>query len=215
MRITALRRQRRSPHRVSVFLDGTHVFSLSEETVLRHHLKVDTEIDEADTARLLAEDAVTQAKEAALHYLSYRARTRQEIRDTLREKGYGAEVIEDVLSTLERLGLIDDADFASRWIEERLRLKPRGRRLILQELRQKGISREEAEQAMEDAFGGVRERDLAVGVLRKRMARYRQLDRAQALRRMYSFLARRGFDMELARDVSQEIAQELFKDEVE
>ena len=215
MRITALRRQRRFPHRYSVFLDGTYAFSLSEETVLRHHLEVDTELDEDGKAQVLADDEITQAKEAALQYLSYRPRTRKEIRDKLRGKGYEARVIEDVLGTLERLRLVDDGDFATRWIEERLRLKPRGRRLLLQELRKKGISGEQAEQAIEDAFREVRERDLALMVLRKRRERYRRLERVQALRRMYGFLARRGFDVELARDVIQEIARELFGDEIE
>ena len=215
MRITAIRRPRRSSHRFSIFLDGTYAFSLSEETILLHSLSVGTELDEAQTTQILAEDEGKQAKESALQYLSYRPRTRKEVRDKLQEKGYGSRVIEDVLGTLERLRLVDDRDFAARWVEERLRLKPRGRRLLLQELRQKGVSREDAVGAVGEAFEDVEEWELALGLLRKRMARYRGLERAQAIRRMYGFLARRGFEAELSRDVTQEVARELFGDEVE
>ena len=65
MRITAIRRPRRSSHRFSIFLDGTYAFSLSEETILLHSLSVGTELDEAQTAQILAEDEGKQAKESA------------------------------------------------------------------------------------------------------------------------------------------------------
>jgi len=205
MRITDLVRQKKRSNRLSVFLDGAFAFGLDEETVFKYGLKIGLELDEDRVAQVLGDEQRKKAKDAAFHYLSYRPRTVKEVRDKLREKGYEEELIEETIALLERLGLLDDRDFAARWVAERLRLKPRGRRVLFAELRQKGISREMAEEVLSEAFGDIDERALAADLLRKRAARYQNVEPRQAFRRMSDFLVRKGFGFEVAREVAQEM----------
>jgi len=208
MRITDIVRQKRHSNRLSVFLDGVFAFGLDEETIFKHGLKIGLELDEDRIAQVLGDEARKKAKDAAFHYLSYRPRTIKEVRDKLKEKGYEEELVEETIALLERLGLLDDRDFAARWVAERLRSKPRGRRILFTELRQKGISREMAEETLSEAFADIDERSLAAELLCKRAARYRCDEPHRAFRRMSDFLVRKGFDFEVAREVAQEIIQE-------
>ena len=79
----------------------------------------------------------TKAKETALRYLSYRARTRKEMVDRLAD--FPSEVIDDVLTMLERYGYIDDNAFAEDYVQARVRNKKYGKLRLRHELREKGV----------------------------------------------------------------------------
>jgi regulatory protein len=211
MRITDIVRQKKRSNRLSIFLDGAFAFGLNDETAFNHGLKTGLELDEDQIARMLEEDQRKRAKDAAFHYLSFRPRTISEVRKKLREKDYEETIIQETIALLERLGLLDDRDFASRWIAERLRLKPRGRRLLFVELIKKGISREMAEEELSETFANVDERTLAADLLRKKAARTRTGDSRQAFRKMRDFLIRKGFDFEVAREVAEEMVGRMGK----
>ena len=208
MRVTDIARQKKRSNRVSIFLDGAFAFGLNDETAFNHGLRTGLELDEDQVARMLEEDQRKRAKDAAFHYLSFRPRTIKEVRDKLREKNYEEEIVQETIVLLKRLGLLDDRDFADRWIAERLRLKPRGRRLLFVELIKKGIARETAEEALSTAFENKDERTLAADLLRKRTARTRTGKPRQAFRKMRDFLVRKGFDFEVAREVAEERMRE-------
>ena len=86
------------------------------------------------------EQETAKAHDRALGFLSFRPRSSSEIRAYLARKGFSEAVIGEVLDRLSQSRLVDDAEFASYWIGNRQRFSPRGRRALLMELRQKGIS---------------------------------------------------------------------------
>ncbi|MFH1006747.1 MAG: RecX family transcriptional regulator [Candidatus Latescibacterota bacterium] len=208
MRITRLVRQKKHPNRLSVFLEGAFAFGIHDETALNHGLRAGLELDEGQITRMLQEENRKQAKDTAFHYLSFRPRTIREMQNKLREKEYDEAAVQETIALLERLGLLDDRDFAARWIAQRLRLKPRGRRVLFSELIHKGVARATAEETLSEAFLVTDERTLAADLLRKRAARYQDLDPSQASRKMGEFLARKGFPFDVARDVVAEIVRE-------
>ena len=213
MRITDIARQKKHSNRVSIFLDGAFAFGLNDETAFNHGLRTGLELNEDQIARMLEEDQRKKAKDAAFHYLSFRPRTVKEVRDKLREKDYKETIVQETIVLLKRLGLLDDRDFAARWIAERVRLKPRGRRLLFSELLKKGIAREMVEETLSEAFENIDERTLAAGLLRKKAARYRSVEPREAFRKMSDLLVRKGFDFGVARDVAGEMVRE-HKEEV-
>jgi len=86
--------------------------------------------------------------EYALRLLSRRSYTMHEMRKKLQQRlkrfsnlGEG-EKLASILSRLQELGYLNDSQFCERWVEERCRLRPRGRYLLTQELRKKGIPKE-------------------------------------------------------------------------
>ena len=149
------------------------------------------------------------AMELAARFLATRPRTRWEVERRLRRAGTEEATVTATLDRLVELGYLDDAAFARWWGEQRDRHRPRGRRLLEAELRQRGVPhdviehyREEharPERSPEDeGLPGTeldRAREALAGHLRGRPL---PADR-QALQRVGMFLMRRGFDAETAR----------------
>ena len=111
-------------------------------------------------------------------------------------------MIEQTLSTLERLRVVDDRDFAFRFVEEKLRLRPAGKPVLRRDLARRGVEAPLIEDVLTEVLDEVDLEAVAFRLLSARRSRYLQLDRNKAMNRMYSFLARRGFGPDVARAVT-------------
>jgi regulatory protein len=196
-RITDLRPTRRDPDRISVDLDGTFAFALPAQLVSDERLEIGDALDEERIAALLAADETARATEAALAFLAYRPRSEREVRDRLRRGGYASETIDHVITRLNDWRYLDDADFARRWVENRATHRPRGTRLLQQELRQKGIDRETAREVIAEAE--LDEVADAEALARRRLPAYAGDDPASIRRRLGAYLARRGYGYDVIR----------------
>jgi regulatory protein len=196
-RISALKPTRRDPKRISLHLDGAYAFTLPDDLVASEHLEVGDFLDEARVAALLAADQTSRATESALAFLSYRPRSEREVRDRLRRGAYPQETIDQVIARLHDWRYLDDADFARRWVEGRTLQRPRGSRLLQQELRQKGIDSEVAREAIAEA--DLDEAAAAEALARKRLASYAGEDPLVVRRRVGAYLARRGYSFDVVR----------------
>lgn len=169
-------------------------------------MKVGEEVEEEKVSRVIFSEEVRKAKDYALNLLTYRPRSCQEIKDKLRGKHYAEKVVEKVIGQLRELNFLDDKQFARLWVESRLLNKPRGRRLLEQELRQKGIGNEIIEKVSEFAYHEQGEDEIARELARKRLRQYGNLDKSAVKRRLYGYLERRGFPP----DIISQVLQELF-----
>ncbi len=109
----------------------------------------------------------------------------------------GLDEIDAVMTRLHELGGLNDLRYAERWVEERSRLKPRGKQLLTQELRHKGISKEVIEQVWEGEIGqafGEDEVGLAERVAQKKRDQLSGKHEGRELKnRLFRHLASRGF----------------------
>ncbi|HEV2529045.1 MAG TPA: regulatory protein RecX [Thermomicrobiales bacterium] len=187
-RITA---QVRDPNRSSVFLDGEFGFGITTDRVLTEGLVPGDVLTAERVAALIAQDDADRAIAAGLNLLSYRPRTVKELEDRLARNGFAEPA---VLAAIERLtgwGYLDDGAFARRWVENRIEHRPRGARLLAQELRQKGVDRDVIGETIDEAE--IDELAAAIQAGERKAQSYAELDPAVARRRLTGFLARRGF----------------------
>ena len=140
---------------------------------------------------------------AGLRLLSYRPRSRDEVRQRLARR-VTTEAVNQALARLTERGYLDDAAFARFWRENREAHRPRGALLIKQELLQRGVAREVAEAAIEGMDDGGNA--YRAGLDRLRVMR--GLDEATFHRRMGDYLRRRGFYY----GVTQRTVQRLWKE---
>ena len=185
--ITALQVQKRNPNRINVHLDGEYAFGLAR--IVAAWLQVGQTLDEEKIAELQAEDARERAMQQAMLFLSYRARSEKEIRENLSKHEIPKAVIEDTIERLRQNGLANDKNFADVWIENRSTFRPRGRRALALELRQKGIDDPTIESALED----VDEDTLAYEAGQKKARKLRIQEWSEFRKKMSDFLSRRGF----------------------
>ena len=196
-RVTALRPTKRDPDRIAVDLDGSFAFALPAPLVADERIDVGEMLDEDRIRSLLAADQAARATEAALVFLGYRPRSEKEVRDRLRRGGFQADAIEHAIARLHDWRYLDDADFARRWIENRTTHRPRGRRLLQQELRHKGIDSEIARDAIDAAE--LDETGAAEALARRRLPSYAGDEPAAIRRRLGAYLARRGYGYDVIR----------------
>ena len=137
--------------RFAVEIDGRAGFTISEDVLSRFDLQVGDELDDSRVADLLSHDETARATEAALVYLAHRPRSEREVCDRLRRGGFASETIDGVIARLHEWRYLDDADFARRWVENRAAHRPRGRRLLQQELWRKGIDAETVNEVIAEA----------------------------------------------------------------
>jgi regulatory protein len=205
--ITALKYQKKDPDRVSVYLDGRFAFGLP--AIVAARLKPGQVLSEAQVEALQAEGNQEKEYNRTLDYLSYRPRSRREIELYLQKRGAGQDQIEAIITRLERAGLLDDQAFAQFWVENRERFRPRGLRALRYELRNKGVSDEIIDLALE----GVDAPESAYRSAAKKVRQLRDRDRRTFYRKMIEFLSRRGFAYEVAREVADRYWSELEREE--
>jgi len=197
--ITALRQQQRRQDRVHIYLDGEYALSLQK--VIAAKLHVGQRLTPDDVQVLQAEDAAELAYERSLRYLSYRPRSTDEVQRYLAHKGVSPEVAERIIERLEGAHLLDDAAFARDWVENRETFRPRSKFALKMELRQKGVPDHLAEQAVESLDEEASARRAAERKAQQ-LARY---DEDTFRKRLWGYLARRGFGYGIARRVVDEL----------
>lgn len=206
-KVTALKYQKKNRNRVSVFLDGRFAFGLPD--IVAAQLTTGQQLSDADILRLQREGSAEAAYSRSLDYLSYRPRSRAEVETYLEKRGFSEDDIEAVAARLERAGLLDDEAFARYWVENREQFRPRGLRALRYELRKKGVSDRIIERA-------VAEVDVSDSAYRSATKKARQLgdaDQQTFCRKLIEYLARRGFDYEVAREVTDRHWAELQADD--
>lgn len=131
------------------------------------------------------------AFDAALTFLGYRARSVNEVRKRLLQKGHQEVDIEAAVARLVELKYLDDEAFAVSWTASRERSKPMSSLRVRQELRALGVDAITAEEA------APRDEDTdiasAITALRKAWGRWSKDAVESRQKKAQGFLLRRGF----------------------
>lgn len=198
-KITALKVQKKNPNRVNVYLDGEFAFGLSR--IVAAWLQVGQTLSQDKIAELQAKDAVEVAFQRALKFLNYRERSEAEVIQNLKGHQIPENVIAEVIERLRRSGLIDDQRFAKNWIENRNEFRPRSRRALTYELRQKGI----AQETIQEVVASVDDHQLAYRAASKVARKFKKAEWPVFRQKLLAHLARRGFDYETAAEVIRRV----------
>ncbi|HUX34945.1 MAG TPA: regulatory protein RecX [Gemmatimonadaceae bacterium] len=193
--VTALTPHPRRTGRVDVAVDGKSAGAISLDAIARLGIHVGTDLD---PIRQAFEDEVGALAtwDRASGLLAARARSRVELRRLLLRKGEPAGQVDRALDRLERAGYLDDADYARQFARSKALGSGMSRRRVQQELGKRGVARELADAAIADVFAdeGVDEYAAVERLARKKLPALARLEPVARRRRLYGFLARRGFD---------------------
>jgi regulatory protein len=209
--VTKIETQKRNPRRKSVFIDGKFAFGLDQEIFYKSGLKKGDSLSEQQIRKITKEERKKEAKDVALRFLSFQRRTEKQIREKLQKKGFDEKTIKATIDKLKEFDLINDFEFATSWVKDRLAFKPRGKKLLRQELYKKGISKDIIEQVTQDLCQG--EDKSALELLKKIKKRYKGLEPKVAKRRMFGFLLRRGFSYETTKKALNQVNRSFLEEE--
>ena len=136
------------------------------------------------------------AREAALKLLERTRRTRSDLERRLRDKGFAAATIAEVVDRLVEVKLVDDAEYARAFLAGRWGRKPAGWSRLQRELRAKGVADEHivaGRGLIEEREGAADEISVAHKLVQQVRARYERFEPRVRNQRLYALLALRGF----------------------
>ena len=209
-KITAIKAQRKNAHRVSIFLDGEFAFGLTR--AVAGWLQVGQVLGEEKIASLKFNDELEMAYLRAINFLSYRARSATEIRRNLRKYKVPEPCIEPVIERLAEKNYVNDKEFAELWVENRNSFRPRGRRALSVELRQKGIE-DEIIQSTLDKLVDEEKLVYLAGIKKAKKLAERNLEWQDFRKKLAAFLARRGFNYGVISPILSELWEEVQEEE--
>ncbi len=143
------------------------------------------------------------ARQIVLRQLALSPKSRQQLRDKLRQRDCPDDVAESVLDRMAEVGLIDDKAYAGMLVRSQQAGRGLARRALARELRTKGVDDEVARATLE-SINPDDERDRAAQLVTKRLRSMHGLEPVVQKRRLAGMLARKGYPVDLAMAVIRE-----------
>lgn len=199
MTITDISPQKKNKERVNIFLDGSFAFGCNLLTATKYHLKIDQEISSDLVQKIISENELSLIYSKLLNLISRRPRSKKEILDYLHKREIGEMVETAVIKKLEENKYLDDVAFAQWFLNQRQTFRPKGKKFISYELRQKGISADIIAQVLESS--DVSEVDQAKKLIEKKLPLWQNLPEIKRKQKIQEYLMRRGFGWEVIKEV--------------
>lgn len=193
--ITAIVPNPRRAGRFAVSIDGHDAATLSIDAIERLRLAVGGRVDERLRLAIDHEAAILDTYDRALNMLAARARSSAELRRLLIRKGEAANQVDVAIDRLRTVGFLDDAAFARQFTRSKAVGGGLSRRRVQQELAKRGVARDVSDDAIDEVFTEeeVDENASIERVARKKLRTLSKLEPVVQRRRLYGFLARRGY----------------------
>lgn len=183
------------------------LLSVHEDTLVRLRLLKGRRLSPEEWDELRRSEELEQAYRASLGLLNRKARTRKELEEALKRKSFSGEAIAGCLDRLKNHRLIDDTAYATRFADQKVTYQRKGSRLVRQELLQRGVARNDVEQAL-SSLDAEAERASALALARKRWPGVKGESRREREYKLNAVLQRRGFPPGLAREAARQAALE-------
>ena len=183
-----------------IYIDGEPVFVLYRGELKRFNIAEEEEISEQTVEKIKKDVLLKRAKLRAMHLLEDMDRTEKALRDKLRQGGYPESAIDGAVKYVSSFGYLNDVRFAENFVLSRKDSK--SRREIQALLAQKGVPADTAQAVLEQIYGEDGEQASIRQILRKKRMDPERADE-QTLRKIYGYLARKGYRYEDIHQVIQ------------
>lgn len=193
--ITAITPQVKDKRRCNIFIDGRFCCGLALETAVKHRLKVGQIIAQETLSSMQLESEKNSAFDKALTHITATRKTEKQVREFLSGKGYLPAVCDYVVEKMREYNFLNDSEYAEAYVE--FAGSKKGSRLIKMELKNKGVSEEEIENALEN-LDEETEKAAAKKILDKYM-KNKEISR-ENLQKAFRYLMGKGFDTDVIKE---------------
>ncbi|HEX7122068.1 MAG TPA: regulatory protein RecX [Gemmatimonadaceae bacterium] len=205
--VTAIQEHPRRPGRFTVLVDGEDLGAVSVDAIAELGLRVGLPLTPGRRSALTLMVQRTALLDRALDLLAVRARSTVELRRRLARLDAGPDDVAWVEERLRAQGYLDDTSFARQYARSRLLGGGVSKRRIQDELYGRGVPRETALEGIDAALAETQLDEFAAAraAAERRLRSLQALDPAVARRRLYGFLARRGYEPGVVSRVLREV----------
>ena len=189
-----------SKTKFKVYLDGQFAFTLYKGELFRYRIQEDGELSEEVYQEIREKVVVKRAKLRAMHLLNDMDRTESQLRTKLLNGDYPADITDEAIAYVKSFGYINDESYIRRFIESRKNSK--SKKEIYALLMKKGVDMERVREILSEYYSAEDSLNAIRDLLRKK--RYDPKSATdQEMRKIYGYLARKGFGYEDIRQVIQ------------
>ena len=192
-KITDIKPQVKNPTRCNIYLDNSFYCGLELETIMKNRLKIGTEIAEERLNEIQTESESLRALDKALNFISLSKKTKKEVEDYLKKKGYLGGTIETVISKMSAYKFINDEEYAKDYVKSYS--KKKGNRLLAAELKRKGVSDSEISEAIEERS----DESEGANAVAEKYLRGKERTKENAVK-CYRYLLGKGFSYDVAKE---------------
>lgn len=186
MVITSIKPGKRN--NIWIYADNEFLTSMPLEVFAKSRLKVGSYIDNQLLNNILNNVQEHRIKEKALNIISYRPRTKKELKDKMKDK-FNEDSIDSVIDRMEESGLLNDEEYAKNYAYHLYQNKGYAVKRIKYELMHKGIDSEIISNVLENEEFD--EESNLEKIIEKKNMRNIQDDKEK--RRILSYLQRLGY----------------------
>ena len=189
-----------SKTKFKVYLDGQFAFTLYKGELFRYRIQEDGELREEVYQEIREKVVLKRAKLRAMHLLNDMDRTESQLRTKLLNGDYPADIVDEAIAYVKSFGYINDESYIRRFIESRKNSKRKKEIYAL--LMKKGVDMEQVQEILSEYYSAEDSLNAIRDLLRKK--RYDPKSATdQETRKIYGYLARKGFGYEDIRQVIQ------------
>jgi len=208
-----LKRKKRTKEWYFIYLDDEREILSYIDFIIKFKIKTGKQLTQEQIDEIKSSSELIFAKEIAYKFLSSKPRTQKEVEERLRQKGVNENIISRVVEEIKNYGFINDLEYARSFVFDRARSKTVGKFALKQALLAKGISNEIIDQVLSERENVVDEFEIALALANRKLkqiksSKKKKRDKNEQKRKIYEFLARRGFDW----DVINSVIRRIFND---
>ncbi len=178
-------------------LEDSSRFLLYTGDISRYHLEENMELSQELFSRIMEETLYRRARQKALAVLKRADQSESELRRKLKQSEYPEEIIEKTIAYVYSYHYLNDERYAKNYI--RYKSDTKSRRQIVNELRQKGVSKEVVDTVLEETAGD--DTEAIRRAIRKKTSDVEALEYEQK-QKLAAYLYRKGF---MEEDIRREL----------
>lgn len=178
-------------NQIMLYSGEDYIISLPPEVFKKSGLKVGSEITQEDINNINLISQEHKAKEKALNILSYRAHSKNELKNKIKSR-FGEQCAQNIVDKIENLGLINDEKFAEDYALELIKNKYYSLKRVKFELIKKNISSEIINNILKNL--DIDEHENLIKIVNKR--NFLDLKDQKDITRAVNYLYRLGYDLE-------------------
>jgi regulatory protein len=145
---------------------------------------------------LKSRDSHAEARRCALRLLHYRCRSKKEMLEKLRLKGFNDEQVNNTIAFLENAGLIKDETLAAELLRNAVARRYLGRKGVAMFLSKRGIDRDLISETLSNLTQEM-ETETARKLVEKKLKTMKNYPENTVKRRLCGILQRRGFSSDI------------------
>ncbi|MCY9806700.1 recombination regulator RecX [Lentilactobacillus senioris] len=206
-KITKIEAQRRKG-RYNIYLDDQYAFPISEDVLINFQIFKGMEVDDQLQQQIQDADTVSKLYNRALNYLAHQLRSVAEVRTKLAELTDDEQRITEVIERLQDQQLLNDQRYAESYVRTIVNEAQKGPGAIQNQLRQKKITANEIEAAIQNYYPITTQIEIGQKVAQNQLKKNHRESGKMAVDKTRQTLYRKGFTAEVIEIVMQEVVDD-------